>query len=101
MRLTTNDMAAQDHLLGGRPGRSPLDAAEHVTTPTLLITGSRDLITPPSQGLALHRALAGLGVTTGYVEYPLEGHGVRTFPAQIDFSARTLGWFEHFLQHKR
>jgi dipeptidyl aminopeptidase/acylaminoacyl peptidase len=97
MRWTTNDVAAQDHLLAGAPGRDPLAAAGRVHTPTLIITGSRDLITPPSQGLALHRALAEHGVPTGYVEYPLEGHGVRTFPAQIDFSARVLDWFEHFL----
>lgn len=96
MRLTTNDVAAQDHLLAGRPGRDPLAAVGAVTTPTLVLTGSRDLITPASQGLAFHRALAEQGVTTGYVEYPLEGHGVRSFPAQIDFSARALGWFEHF-----
>lgn len=97
MRYTTNDMAAQDHLLSGRPGRDPLGAVEHITTPTLVFTGSRDLITPASQGLAFHRALAELGVPTGYVEYPLEGHGVRSFPAQIDFSARMVGWFEHHL----
>lgn len=97
MRLTTNDMAAQDHLLGGRPGRDPLGAAHRVNTPTLVFTGSRDLITPAGQGLAFHRALAERGVPTGYVEYPLEGHGVRTFPAQIDFCARTVGWFDHFL----
>ena len=97
MRLTTNDVAAQDHLLAGRPGREPLAHAASVTTPTLITTGSRDLITPASQGLAFHRALASRGIPTGYVEYPLEGHGVRSFPAQIDFSARALGWFDHFL----
>ena len=96
MRFTTNDMAAQDHLLAGRPGRDPLAEVHRVRTPTLVVTGSRDLITPASQGLAFHRALAEQGVVTGYVEYPLEGHGVRTFPAQLDFCARTLGWFEHF-----
>lgn len=97
MRLTTNDVAAQDHLLGGSHGRAPLDHVANVTTPTLITTGTRDLITPASQGLAFHRALAERGVPTGYVEYPLEGHGVRSFPAQIDFSARALGWFDHFL----
>ncbi len=97
MRWTTNDMAAQDHLLSGTPGRDSLGAVDRITTPTLVITGSRDLITPASQGLAFHRALAERGVETGYVEYPLEGHGVRTFPAQIDFTARVLGWFEHHL----
>jgi len=97
MRLTTNDASAQDHLLMGRPGRSPLAAVDRVRTPTLVTTGSLDLITPPSQGLAFHRALAERGVPTGYAEYPLEGHGVRSFPAQIDFGARMLGWFEHHL----
>lgn len=97
MRYTTNDMAAQDHLLSGRPGRDPLGAVDRISTPTLIITGSRDLITPASQGLALHRALVEHGVPTGYVEYPLEGHGVRSFPAQIDFSARVLGWFQHHM----
>jgi dipeptidyl aminopeptidase/acylaminoacyl peptidase len=95
MRLTTNDPAAQDHLLAGRPGRDPLAEAHRVRTPTLVVTGTRDLITPASQGLAFHRALAERGVPTGYVEYPLEGHGVRTFPAQLDFCARALSWFEH------
>jgi dipeptidyl aminopeptidase/acylaminoacyl peptidase len=90
-------MAAQDHLLSGRPGRDPLAGVDRVNTPTLVFTGSRDLITPASQGLAFHRALAERGVPTGYVEYPLEGHGVRSFPAQIDFCARTVGWFDHFL----
>ena len=38
MRLTTNDIAAQDRLIGaGAP--SPLDAVEHVTTPTFVSTG--------------------------------------------------------------
>ena len=97
MRYTTNDMAAQDHLLAGRPGRDPLGAVDRISTPTLIVTGSRDLITPASQGLAFHRALVEHGVSTGYVEYPLEGHGVRSFPAQIDFSSRVLGWFEHHM----
>lgn len=96
-RLTSNDQAAQDHLLAGRPSRDPLAHAADVTTPTMVLTGSRDLITPASQGLAFHRAVAQAGAPTGYVEYPLEGHGVRTFPAQIDFSARLLGWFDHFM----
>lgn len=97
MRWTTNDMAAQDHLLAGRPGRDPLAEVHRVRTPTLVITGTRDLITPASQGLAFHRALADQGVATAYVEYPTEGHGVRGFPAQLDFCTRVLAWFDHHL----
>ncbi len=99
-RLTSNDQAAQDHLLAGRPGNDPLAAVDRVTTPTLVLTGGRDLITPASQGLAFHRALVERGVPTGYVEYPHEGHGVRTFPAQIDFSARMLAWFDEHLTRR-
>ena len=96
MCLTTNDVAAQDRLVGdGAP--SPLDAVDRVTTPTLVITGSRDLITPASQGLMFHRALALRGVPTQYAEYPLEGHGVRAFPANIDFSVRVIDWFDRWL----
>lgn len=100
MRRTTNDSAAQDHLLGGKPGRDPLANADRVTTPCLLVTGSRDLITPAGQGLAFHHALVEAGVEAGYVEYPEEGHGVRAFPAQIDFCARMVAWFEHHLAER-
>ena len=31
------------------------------------------------------------------VRYPQEGHGVRNFPALIDFVARTVDWFERFM----
>lgn len=96
MRLTTNDVAAQDRLIGpGAP--SPVDAADSVATPTFVSTGRRDLITPASQGLMFHRALALRGVATQYVEYPLEGHGVRSFPAQTDFTTRLLEWFERWM----
>lgn len=29
--------------------------------------------------------------------YPEEGHGVRAYPAQIDFLTRVLQWFDRYL----
>jgi dipeptidyl aminopeptidase/acylaminoacyl peptidase len=31
------------------------------------------------------------------VTYPHEGHGVRAFPAAIDYATRVVGWFTRYL----
>jgi dipeptidyl aminopeptidase/acylaminoacyl peptidase len=36
-------------------------------------------------------------VPSALVLYPQEGHGVRSFPTMIDFLARALDWFEHYM----
>ena len=77
--------------------RSPAMHARNVVTPTLTIVGERDRNTPPSQGLEWHRSLVEHGVESTLVRYPLEGHGVRTFPARIDYVARMIEWFERKL----
>ena len=77
--------------------RSPAMFARNVVTPTLTIVGERDRNTPPSQGLELHRSLVEHGVESTLLRYPQEGHGVRTFPARIDYVARVIRWFERKL----
>ena len=37
------------------------------------------------------------GVETALVTYPEEGHGIRKFPALIDYTARIVSWFEHWM----
>jgi len=66
-------------------------------TPTLLTAGFRDRATPIGQATEFYRALREHGVPAELVLYPLEGHGVRTFPASFDVLARTVGWFERFM----
>lgn len=88
--------------LGGDPSapggryfeRSPVMFAHKVTTPTLTVVGALDRNTPPGQGLEFHRSLLAHGVESVFVRYPREGHGVRTFPARIDYTARLTDWFE-------
>lgn len=83
--------------LGGKYfTRSPITYASRVKTPTLNVCGALDRNTPPGQALEFHQALRLHGVKSVLVTYPQEGHGVRNLPAQIDFVARVLDWFnEH------
>ena len=74
--------------------RSPVMYAQKVKTPTLSICGALDRSTPPSEAAQFHNALLENRVPSVLVIYPEEGHGVREFPAMIDFAARVVGWFE-------
>jgi dipeptidyl aminopeptidase/acylaminoacyl peptidase len=71
--------------------------AKDLTTPTLLTAGLHDRATPVGQATEFYRALRARGVPAEVVRYPQEGHGVRNFPALIDFVARTVDWFERFM----
>ncbi|WP_338760100.1 S9 family peptidase [Nocardia vulneris] len=76
---------------------SPLMHAAAARTPCLNVAGALDLCTPASEALQFHRALIEAGTESALVVYPHEGHGVRTFPAVVDFCTRTLDWFERFM----
>jgi dipeptidyl aminopeptidase/acylaminoacyl peptidase len=78
--------------------RSPIHHAQKVTTPTLNIAGLLDRNTPPAQAVEFHHALLEQGVKSALVLYPQEGHGVRSYPAAIDYAARVIGWFD---EHRR
>lgn len=88
---------------GGRyHSRSPVYIADRVTTPVLNIAGALDRNTPPAQALEFHHALIEHGKQSALVIYPKEGHGVRGYPALVDYSARVVGWFEwHGSNHAR
>ena len=59
--------------------------------------GALDRCTPPSEAMQFHNALLERGVESVLVTYPEEGHGVRKFPAVIDYTARLMDWFEKFM----
>lgn len=77
--------------------RSPIFFAQRVRTPTLSICGALDRNTPPGQAMEFHRALRLNGVESVLATYPMEGHGVRNFPAVFDYGARLIDWFERFM----
>ena len=74
--------------------RSPIMYASRVRTPILIVCGALDRNTPPGQALEFHHALKLHGVESVLATYPLEGHGVRSYPAVIDFGTRVVAWFE-------
>jgi dipeptidyl aminopeptidase/acylaminoacyl peptidase len=78
---------------GGYYQRSPIMFANKARTPTLNICGALDRSAPPEEAVQFHRALKAQGVTSALVIYPEEGHGVRKFPAVIDYAARVAAWF--------
>ncbi|WP_192876292.1 alpha/beta hydrolase family protein [Rhizorhabdus dicambivorans] len=73
--------------------RSPLFFARQVQVPTLTICGALDRCTPPIEAEQFHAALRCAGAVSELVTYPLEGHGIRGFPAVIDYAARLVAWF--------
>jgi dipeptidyl aminopeptidase/acylaminoacyl peptidase len=76
---------------------SPIMQAKKVKTPALVICGAMDHCTPPSQAQEFHAALRQNNVKSVLVTYPMEGHGVQTFPAKVDYSARIVDWFERHM----
>jgi dipeptidyl aminopeptidase/acylaminoacyl peptidase len=47
-----------------------------------------------------HHALLENGVKSVLVTYPEEGHGIKKFPAVIDYAARLVAWFEEHMPAK-
>jgi dipeptidyl aminopeptidase/acylaminoacyl peptidase len=77
--------------------RSPINHAHKTKTPTLSTCGVLDRCTPPEEAVQFHNALLENGVKSVLVTYPQEGHGVRKWPATVDYSARMVGWFEEHI----
>ena len=93
-------MFLDDHY--SKPGgkyfdRSPIMHAHKAKTPTLNICGALDRVTPPEEAVQFHNALLENGVKSVLVTYPLEGHGIRMFPAAVDYAARVVSWFEQHM----
>lgn len=80
--------------------RSPIMHAYQVRTPTLNSCGALDRCTPPQEALQFHNALLEHGVKSVLITYPEEGHGIRKFPAVIDYAARLVAWFEEHMPAK-
>jgi dipeptidyl aminopeptidase/acylaminoacyl peptidase len=98
----TSNLSHWDHIiLADDPGsaggqyfqRSPIMHVGRAHTPTLLTAGLQDRCTPPGQAVEFHQALLEHGGESELALYPDEGHGVRKFPAIIDYCTRVVEWF--------
>ncbi|MCF8432650.1 MAG: prolyl oligopeptidase family serine peptidase, partial [Melioribacteraceae bacterium] len=79
--------------------RSPVKYTKDAKTPTLILHGTADPRVHPSQSLELYRSLKMHGkAPVRLVWYPGEGHGNRKNPARLDYSLRTMQWFNYYLK---
>ncbi|MFH1321171.1 MAG: S9 family peptidase [Bacteroidota bacterium] len=79
--------------------RSPIKYITNNKTPTLILHGKKDPRVHPSQSLELYRSLKLHGkAPVRLVWYPEEGHGNRKNPARLDYSLRTMEWFDYYLK---
>ena len=77
---------------------SPITFIKQVKTPTLVVVGERDGECPMPQSYEFWHALKDQKVPTELVVYEGEGHMFRKPDHKRDVIARTLAWFEKYLQ---
>jgi dipeptidyl aminopeptidase/acylaminoacyl peptidase len=74
-------------------------ALKHVAknhTPTLMVHGENDNDVPIAEAEQYYIALRDVGTDAVMVRYPREGHGVREPKHVVDFTERSIAWFEKY-----
>ncbi|QBI53274.1 S9 family peptidase [Streptomonospora litoralis] len=95
-----------DGLVGPLPGyaatyreRSPINRADELSAPVLILQGTDDPVVPPGQAHALAASLAERGIRHALVEFEGEGHGLRVaenqqraLEAELAFYGQVFGF---------
>jgi dipeptidyl aminopeptidase/acylaminoacyl peptidase len=95
-----------DYLVGPWPeaidlyrDRSPVNQADSISHPLLLLQGLDDKVVPPSQSEQIVEALARRGIPHAYIAFEGEGHGFRkaensrrSLEAHFSFLAQVFGF---------
>lgn len=77
--------------------KSPLSLAGSVTTPTMVMVGDLDAVTPPSEAEQFYAALRMRSVPTALIEIPGAGHDLSARPSQSAAKASAvLEWFRRY-----
>ena len=77
--------------------RSPLSLVGNVKTPTLVVVGSEDYRTPPSEAEQYYAALQYRRVPTTLIKVPGVGHGITARPSQSAAKASAIiAWFDKY-----
>ena len=78
--------------------RSPLFAADRVTTPLLLLHGTADPNVPPGESEQMFAALRLLGKEVEYVRIEGEAHWILDYPKRVLWWETILAWFDKHLK---
>ncbi len=99
-----NAVAAANSFPWNRPDiyieRSPLFAADKVTTPLLLLHGANDTNVPPGESEQMYTALKLLGKKVEYIKYEGQNHFILDFKKRIAWSNAILAWFDSWLKEE-
>src|SRR5262245_1982351 len=89
----------EDGLIGPYPEaaelyrqRSPVNFADRLSCPVILLQGLEDKVVPPSQAEIMIKALRAKGLPFAYIAFPTESHGFRK-PANIQRSIEAEFYF--------
>ena len=76
---------------------SPISLVGNIETPTMVMVGTYDLRTPPSEAKQLYHALKIRKIETVYVEIPEAYHGIANKPSQLITKIdHILYWFNKY-----
>jgi len=76
---------------------SPISLVGNIKTPTMVMVGTKDLRTPPSEAKQLYHALKLRKIETVYVEIPESYHNISNKPSQLITKAdHVLAWFNKY-----
>ena len=76
---------------------SPISLVGNIETPTMVMVGTYDLRTPPSEAKQLYHALKIRKIETVYVEIPEAYHGISSKPSQLITKIdHILYWFNKY-----
>ena len=76
--------------------RSALKHVANARTPTMLVHGENDSDVPIAEAEQYYIALRDVGVDAIMVRYPREGHGIREPMHVVDWTDRSMRWFEKY-----
>src|SRR5579859_5312095 len=78
--------------------RSALKHVANVKTPVMLQHGENDADVPIAEAEQYYIALRDVGVDAVMVRYPREGHGLREPKHVIDWTDRSIRWYEKYFK---
>jgi len=80
--------------------QSPLFNADKISTPLLLLHGSKDTNVPPGESIQLYTALKLLGKTVELVEIEGQNHHITDYKKRILWQKTIMAWFAKYLKEQ-
>ena len=77
---------------------SPVNYADSIITPLLLMHGDSDIVVPIGQSQEFYNLLKKKGKNVDFIKYEKEGHGWSRKETRMDANKRTEEWFERYLK---